>query len=88
MAVSHTQGPWRIVSDGISHWIEIEPNKIALIRAKKADRDLIAAAPDMLAVLEWWQAQMRDDDCDDMGALLDEMSAKAHAVIAQARGEA
>jgi hypothetical protein len=52
MAVSHTQGPWRIVSDGISHWIEIEPNKIALIHAKKADRDLIAAAPDLLAALQ------------------------------------
>jgi hypothetical protein len=42
----------------------------------------------MLAALEWWQAQMRDDDCDDMGALLDEMSAKAHAAIKAAKGEA
>ena len=49
---THTLGPWRVVSDGISHWIEIEPNKIALIKANKADRDLIAAAPDMLAALE------------------------------------
>jgi hypothetical protein len=49
---THTPGPWRIVTDGISHWIEIEPNKIALIHAKKADRDLIAAAPDLLAALE------------------------------------
>ena len=45
---THTPGPWRVVSDGISHWIEIEPNKIALIKANKADRDLIAAAPDLL----------------------------------------
>ena len=51
MNATHTQGPWRVVTDGISHWIEIEPNKIALIRAKKADRDLIRAAPDMLAAL-------------------------------------
>ena len=48
---THTPGPWRIVTDSISHWIEIQPNKIALIRAKKADRDLIVAAPDMLAAL-------------------------------------
>jgi len=54
----------------------------------EAHARLIAAAPDMLAVLEWWQAQMRDDDCDDMGALLDDMSAKAHAVIAKAKGKA
>jgi hypothetical protein len=83
---THTPAPWRIVTDGISHWIEIEPNKIALIHAKKADRDLIAAAPEMLAALEWWQAQMRDDNCDDMGKLLDDMSAKAHAAITKARG--
>ena len=41
---------------------------------------------EMLAVLEWWQAQMRDDNCDDMGRLLDDMSAKAHAAIAKAKG--
>ncbi len=50
---AHTPAPWRTVTDGISHWIEIQPNKIALIHAKKADRDLIAAAPDLLAALEW-----------------------------------
>jgi hypothetical protein len=43
---------------------------------------------DMLAALEWWQAQMRDDNCDDMGKLLDDMSAKAHAAIAKAKGAA
>ena len=41
---------------------------------------------EMLAVLEWWQAQMRDDNCDDMGKLLDDMSAKAHAAITKAKG--
>jgi hypothetical protein len=54
----------------------------------EANARLIKAAPDMLAVLEWWQAQMRDDSCDDMGKLLDEMSAKSHALIAQTKGEA
>jgi hypothetical protein len=49
---AHTPGPWRSVTDGISHWIEIQPNKIALIRAKKADRDLIVAAPELLSALE------------------------------------
>jgi hypothetical protein len=41
---------------------------------------------EMLAALEWWQAQMRDDNCDDMGKLLDDMSAKAHAAISKAKG--
>ena len=69
MAVSHTQGPWRIVSDGISHWIEIEPNKIALIHAKKADRDLIAAAPDLLEAL-WQIVTDAEIDCDTEEAAL------------------
>jgi hypothetical protein len=29
---------------------------------------------------------MRDDNCDDMGKLLDDMSTKAHAAIAKAQG--
>jgi hypothetical protein len=52
----------------------------------EANARLIAAAPDLLAALEWWQAQMRDDNCDDMGKLLDDMSALAHAAIAKAKG--
>jgi hypothetical protein len=59
---THTPAPWRIVTDGISHWIEIEPNKIALIHAKKADRDLIAAAPDLLAACEAMAAQLGSGD--------------------------
>jgi hypothetical protein len=70
-------------------------NRIAMIDCENealSDSDiltnarLIAAAPDLLAALEWWQAQMRDDNCDDMGKLLDDMSAKAHAAIAKAKG--
>ena len=54
-------------------------------------RELIEArlsVAEMVAALEWWQAQMRDDDCDDMGKLLDGMSAKADAALAKAKGEA
>ncbi len=35
----------------------------------------------MREVLEWWQAQMADDTCDDMGKLVEAMSAKVNAVI-------
>lgn len=58
------------------------------IDAETLEREahLVAAAPDLLAALEWWEAQMRDDNCDDMGKLLDDMSAKTHAAIAKAKG--
>ena len=41
---------------------------------------------EMLAALEWWQAQMRGDTCDDIWELAGEMSAKAHAAIDKAKG--
>ena len=83
---THTQGPWRIVTDGISHWIEIEPNKIALIKAKKADRDLIAAAPDLLAALELMNDMFADHaQYDDEGYETAAIVA-AQAAIAKAKG--
>jgi hypothetical protein len=61
-------------------------NGDTIARIDGYDMALYAAAPDLLAALEWWQAQMRDDNCDDMGKLLDDMSTKAHAAIAKAKG--
>jgi hypothetical protein len=75
---AHTPAPWRSVTDGISHWIEIQPNKIALIRAKKADRDLIVAAPDMLAALH--EVLSLCDRDSDIGRVV-------IAAIAKAKGE-
>jgi hypothetical protein len=67
-----------LTQGGYTHGIDAE--------TLEREAHLVAAAPDLLAALEWWQAQMRDDNCDDMGKLLDEMSAKAHAAIAKAKG--
>jgi hypothetical protein len=67
-----------LTQGGYTHGIDAE--------TLEREAHLVAAAPDLLAALEWWQAQMRDDNCDDMGKLLDEMSAKAHAAISKAQG--
>ena len=67
-----------LTQGGYTHGIDAE--------TLEREAHLVAAAPDLLAALEWWQAQMRDDNCDDMGRLLDDMSAKAHAAIAKAKG--
>jgi hypothetical protein len=89
---THTPGPWRVVSDGISHWIEIEPNKIALIKANKADRDLIATAPDLLAALEnalpWIIKAQNDHAFDGCAAPLGGKKAieRMQAAIAKATG--
>jgi hypothetical protein len=77
-----------LVNDSDGNTLLLMPNGHKGLEAVQEATALFAAAPDMLAALEWWQAQMRDDDCDDMFALLDEMSAKAHAAIAKAKGEA
>jgi len=97
--MKHTKGPWHIceVTGRYLRYIRdekgfcvaeaIKPqNSSASYIDIDANARLISAAPDLLAVLEWWQAQMRDDNCDDIGTLLDDMSAKAHAAIAKAKG--
>lgn len=53
----------------------------------EANARLIAAAPDLLAALEWWIVQMQNDSCDDMGKLLDDMTDKARAAITKATGK-
>ena len=83
----HTKGPWRIVTDGINHWIEIEPNKIALIKAGEADRNLIAAAPELLEALEvCLEAIQPYYDSDDDGSLEAKASNMALAAINKAKG--
>lgn len=84
---AHTPGPWRTVTDGISHWIEIQPNRIALIHAKKADRDLIAAAPGLLAVVCEMLGAAETDLLDDKSNVWRSAMISARAEIAKASGE-
>ena len=84
---THTPGPWRIVTDGISHWVEIHPNKIALVHAKTADLDLIAAAPDLLAALETALEMLIDSwDEEQIAAGDDQVANVIKAAIAKAKG--
>ena len=50
----HKQGPWRTVTDGISHWVEIDGKIVIVSKGKnaKANANLIAAAPELLEALE------------------------------------
>ena len=50
----HKQGPWRTVTDGISHWVEIDGKIVIVSKGKnaKANANLIAAAPDMYEALD------------------------------------
>ena len=97
--MKHTNGPWHIcqttgryiryIRDEKGYCIAevIKPqNSSASYIDVDANAQLIAAAPDLLDVLEWWQTQMQDDNCDDMSKLLDDMSAKAYVAITKAKG--
>ena len=49
MKDKHTPAPWRTVTDGISHWVEIG-GKIVMVTKDNAEANatLIAAAPELL----------------------------------------
>ncbi len=92
-----TAAPWQHHPLGKIHF---EPNKnmhlvcnprenhSIAVAINENDARLIAAAPDLLSVLEWWMDQIQNDACDDMGKLLDDMTDKARAAIARATGGA
>jgi hypothetical protein len=94
--MSHAPGTWGVRNGTLSiytnyggstyHKVADARQPLFTRECQDANARLIAAAPDLLAALEWWQAQMQDDNCDDMGKLLDEMTAKAREAIAQVKG--
>ena len=90
-----TNGPWTYklgdASNPYNGVVTAADDELIALRAVMNEEDakvmrLIAAAPELLGVMNWWLAQMADDACDDMGKLLDEMSDKARAAIAKAKG--
>jgi hypothetical protein len=97
--MAHTQGPWRIGEprDGfIGNVLADNPRRLlAQVTVQDgeqtlANAHLIAAAPDMLVVLEWiadqygimLQLQRVEDECGD------NICGNIRAAIAKARGEA
>ena len=94
---THTPGPWHMVETepGIAAEMDVfvttprYAGGTALI-ARVVDADdaaLIAAAPDLLAVLHWFLAQLADDTMDDMSALINGMETRTRAALAKAKGE-
>lgn len=94
MNAKRTPAPWRHSANQIvSGATEVcEMSEQYEYGVRKANAQFIVTAcnahDDLVAALEWWQSQMESDACDDMGKLLDEMSAKARAALARAKGEA
>ena len=52
----HTPGPWRPVTDGISHWVEIDGVIVMVMNYRnkqaQANARLISAAPELLEALK------------------------------------
>jgi len=77
--MGHTQGPWAIDDRPGSDWVFIEPDVCQIPRGAVHNAALIAAAPDMLAVLE---ALVNVTDEGSYYAVADD----ARAAIARAKG--
>lgn len=81
----HTPAPWRVVTDGISYWVEVN-NKIIMVTGKD-NVHLVAAAPDLLAELEHavflaesvWHLQGNDE--------ARKIAERGREAIAKARGQ-
>lgn len=79
--LEHSPAPWRTVTDGISHWVEIN-DKIIMVTKDNAEANarLIAAAPELLGALEGMLEVFADGDNEDMATI-----SKARASIKKAK---
>lgn len=92
METKHTPGPWCLDDDGFVYgegFIVSDPHSSPDIDPdeREANARLIAAAPELLAALQWFCACMHDDSVDDMGKFINEMESRARAAIAKATGQ-
>ncbi len=97
--MSHTPGPWRIQKRTTrgefvteTHIVSADQSHIALVApcAIEANAHLIAAAPEMLAVLEQIVGQEKPNRCgyDAASVALDDAwRERARAVLVKAKGE-
>lgn len=88
----YTPGPW-ITKESTEHFGRVNvtvcaastANEIATAwqgtsKVNRANARLIACAPEMIDTLRWWIKQMQDDNVDDIGKLLDEMTDRARKI--------
>lgn len=82
MIRSHTPAPW---FNGWGKVVDAEGKAICMVTYRKNGYNdlLLAAAPELLAALEWAVDRLDDDPDPDYSAALD----AARAVIAKAKGE-
>jgi len=83
----HTPGPWRPVTDGISHWVEID-GIIAMVmnchhKQAQLKAALIAAVPELLELARQIVLAAEQDE----GEIPSDIVAGAKAAITKATGE-
>lgn len=85
----HTPGPWTATPSGL---ITAGPRGLHIAQAATtgmghaadANARLLAAAPEMLAALQWFATELADDSAIDMAKLINEMERKTRAAITKA----
>ena len=90
METKHTPGPWDAIPDcpeeGSGDWYVVADNEDVLARgSSEPDARLIAAAPDLLAALQWLAHEASCSDPSN-SLLLGDALDKARAAIAKAEG--
>lgn len=95
MKTKHTPAPWcfhgayseihtTTDEDGNQVIAEMNPDNDFTREENAANARLIAAAPELLAALQWFVECMHDDSVDDMGKFINEMEKRANEAIAKA----
>lgn len=88
----HTPAPWHAhtidtINDQPALWQIRDQTRgvIATVESvNRSDAQLIAAAPALLAALNWFISELADDAVIDMSKLINEMETRARAAIRQA----
>ena len=97
--MTHTPGPWRVTEDLLNDFpaiVDAKGERVAVLPrvcpqnepVKRANAGLMAAAPEMLEVLEWLLEEFDRRELGDEAVFYGSDMVQVRATVKKARGEA